>query len=85
VLLATTDMPPAGDQRCELVTGYAVGTSSLHSGTREALEKLETAASQIGARAVVGIRIVTRAKERGMAEVLVYGTALLASDADPAA
>lgn len=76
-----------------LVGGELVGyTELLNEARAEAVERLEVAARQAGANAVVGMRFGSTSIADGAAEILVYGTAVVvepaaqgAAHADPVA
>ncbi len=60
-----------------LVGGELKGyTELLAESRREALNRMTTAAQQLGANAVVNIRFTTSAVTAGAAELFAYGTAV---------
>lgn len=65
-----------------LVGGELVGyTELLNEARAEAVERLQEAARQAGANAVVGLRFGSTSIADGAAEILVYGTAVLVEPA----
>ncbi len=60
------------------ITGGEVGTyrDLLTQSRHEALERLQEAARDLGADAIVTVRITSAEVMAGMAEILTYGTAV---------
>ena len=48
----------------------------LMESRQQALERLETEATQMGADAIVALRLMTSSVAQGASEILVYGTAV---------
>lgn len=60
-----------------LVGGEQTGYSSLLAGAREqALDRMVTAATEMGADAIVAFRMETSSIMDGASEILAYGTAV---------
>ena len=53
-------------------------TELLHEARTEALQRLEEQAKQMGANAVINIRMATSSVASGAAEIFIYGTAVKA-------
>ena len=61
----------------QLVGGELQGYSSLMAGAREqAIDRMLDEARQLGADAVVAVRLETSSIARGASELVVYGTAV---------
>jgi uncharacterized protein YbjQ (UPF0145 family) len=58
------------------LTGY---TELLTESRQQAMERMVSAAHQLGANAVVNVRFTTSAVTAGAAELYAYGTAVIAS------
>jgi len=60
-----------------MVGGELKGYTKLLEDSRaEALDRLQSQASQLGANAVINIRFATSAISQGAAELMAYGTAV---------
>ncbi|MFH1767516.1 MAG: YbjQ family protein [Patescibacteria group bacterium] len=60
-----------------LIGGELMGYTKLMEETRsQAIERMETAAKNMGADAIVGVRITTSMIMQGASEILAYGTAV---------
>lgn len=56
-------------------------TKMLAESREQALDRLVADAEAVGANAVVGLRFTTASMMQGAAELMVYGTAVIAEDA----
>ncbi len=59
------------------LTGY---TELLTESRRQAMERMVAEAVQLGANAVLNVRLTTSAVTAGAAELYAYGTAVIASE-----
>ncbi|MCG8464387.1 MAG: YbjQ family protein [Xanthomonadales bacterium] len=57
-------------------------TELLEESRNEALDRMKTQASSIGANAVLNVRLATSAVTAGAAELLAYGTAVVLERVD---
>jgi len=65
----------------QIVGGEVRGYSSLMAGAREqAIDRMLEQARELGADAVVGMRMETSTISRGASELLAYGTAVRLDD-----
>lgn len=58
-------------------------TKMLSEAREQALDRLVEEAASLGGNAIVGLRFATSETMAGAAEVLVYGTAVVAEPAEP--
>ncbi len=57
-------------------------TSLLAQSREEALQRMQSVASEKGANAIVGMRFMTSMVSSGAAEILAYGTAVVVDKSD---